>query len=140
MCCSAPLLSRTRRSAPFPHAALDGYLPSPTRCGARLPSPGFGVRLPASHGGTVAGPARHAATYESQRSATAPVRRGARPLPPCPIAQPLLSHCLWRTSYADEPPFPKQQGDVCDEMPVSVSSVSNVLEVRCKRIVQMLQK
>jgi hypothetical protein len=84
--CSAPLCGSTQCSAPFPHTVLNCQSPSPTRCGARLPSPGFGARLPASRGGAVAVLARHVAAYDSRCSATGPAGHGSRLLPPCPAA------------------------------------------------------
>jgi hypothetical protein len=44
-----------------------------------------------------------------------PAGRGARPLPPYPVAQPPPSRCLRRTPHANKPPFSQQQGDVCAE-------------------------
>jgi hypothetical protein len=82
--------SHTPRCAPL-RSRMRALIVSPTRCGTRLSSPSFGVRLLASRGGTVAGPARCAAACELRRSATGPARRGVRPLPSCPGARGTVS-------------------------------------------------
>jgi hypothetical protein len=117
----ASLRSCTRRSAPLPHVALDCQRPSPTKCGSAA-FPGFGARLPVSHGGVVADPARRRAAYESRREVTTSLL-GAQPLPPCPARShrraTAYKHYRAVASGKLHVPmslyFPKQRGDVWAE-------------------------
>jgi hypothetical protein len=108
--CSAHLkktISTSTRLASLPHVEFDYQPSSPTRCSAQLLTPGFGTRLPTSHGGAVAGLARRAAAYrpcQAQRDTAASLpRRAATASLPCraATAEPLPTSTVGLLSPAN---------------------------------------